>query len=143
MYVNSGLNQRNIKINEKPFLIIDLKIKKEGQGNDIRHTLTTKPDLLEACEELFELNNAMLSACSMLNRMDKVVFPLLTLPSPKLRPPNTKEAEIRKVQRGIAGMLHFSIQRAYKKLAEIRKFVHILGKEPNTIIMDLKRQTAA
>lgn len=123
--------------------MVDLKIKKEGQGNDTRHTLTTKPDLLEACEELFELNNAMLSACSMLNRMDKTVFPLLTLPSPKLRPPNTKEAEIRRIQRGIAGMLHFSIQRAYKKIGEIRKFVHILGKEPATIIMDLKRQTAA
>lgn len=86
----------------------------------------------------------MHDALKNIERVDKLVFPLLNIEQPNLNTPDIKKNEkLRAYIRIIEKILAETIVSIDEKIEEINKFTTIFEKRPENIIMDLKKKSFA
>lgn len=102
----------------------------------------TKPELDKIKKDLMSVIQGMHDALKNIERVDKLVFPLLGLEYPCLIPPDVKHNDVLKTYiRTIENAIDNGLGKSYEKLAEINKFMIIFEKKTDNIIIDLKKRT--
>lgn len=104
----------------------------------------TKPELEKIKKDLMSIISTMHDALKNIERVDKLVFPLLHLEYPCLNPPDVKNNDVLKLYiKTIESLIDEGLRKGYEKLVEIDKFMVIFEKKTDSIIIDLKKRTFA
>ena len=105
---------------------------------------SSKPELDQVRKELLSVITFMHDALKNIERVDKLVFPLLELDFPNLTPPDPKyNKELKSYVKSIESVIDEGLRKAYEKLEEITKFMHIFEKKADGLILELKKKSFA
>ena len=102
----------------------------------------TKPDLEKVKSDLQSIVISMHEALRGIERVDKLVFPLLILEFPSLNAPDLKnDDKLKYYIRSIESVIDEGLRKSYEKMIEIDKFMFIYDKKIEEIILELKKKT--
>ena len=105
---------------------------------------STKPELDKIKKDLMSIVYSIYESLKNIERVDKLVFPLLKLEYPCLNPPDIRNNDKLKFYiRTIENAIDEGLGKSYEKMVEIDKFVAIFEKKPENVIIELKKRTFA
>jgi hypothetical protein len=105
---------------------------------------TSKPEISRVKRELFNIILGMHDSLKNIERVDKLVFPLLQLDYPKLNRPDVKNNEMLKLLiKTIEKIIDEGLINTEIKLEEIAKFNTVYERKTENIIAELKKKSFA
>jgi hypothetical protein len=103
-------------------------------------SLITKPDLGHVKRDLLSVLHTQHGALRHVDRVDHLVFPLLTLPKHSLYLAEPPLSESQTVQ-AIETLVETVIRKARELVENVGEYTEVLGKRQDTIVMELKKHT--
>jgi hypothetical protein len=104
--------------------------------------VTTSPELDSVNKDLFSIILSMHSALEEIDRVDEIVFPLLTVKSPQLNIPDAKNNErLSHYVRLTEKLIDQSLKSTKKELGNMTLLMTIFDKKVDHLILDLKRRS--
>ena len=129
-----SMDQDLIPLKTRPFLVVHVVIDKSG-------VTTTKPDLDKVSKDLFSVVSFMHDALKSMERVDKLIFPLLELEQPWLNAPDLQQ--VQPLLTGIERAIEVGTFKAGEKIREMNGVQELFERKAEDIILDLKKKTFA
>ncbi|CDW77756.1 dynein heavy chain axonemal [Stylonychia lemnae] len=132
-----------IPMKRKPFVYIQAIIENKAANKYYTKMESgTKPDLEKVKNDLQSVVTSMHEALKGIERVDKLVFPLLVLEFPSLNPPDINKNEKLKIYiRSIEAVIDEGLRQSYEKMSDIDRYMFIYDKKIDEVILELKKKT--
>jgi hypothetical protein len=133
-----------IPLRNKPMIKVSALIEDAHVGKKAfkRQKVTTSPELEAVNKDLFSVILSMHSALEEIDRVDEIVFPLLTVHSPMLNIPDAKNNDkISHYVRLTEKLIDQSLKSTKKELGNMTTLMTIFDKKVDHLILDLKRKS--
>ena len=114
-----------------------------AESQDEAYKPRVKPEIAKVRSELLSVCEHMQLALSEIDRIDKLIFPLLHLPEPFVREPKLKDPndDLYPYQLAVQTVLDESLARVHQKVSSFSRHTKVLEKRVENIVLDLKKKT--